>query len=174
MKKTGFTLIELMIVLAILGLVSALVLPNFLKKSASKQRKTCIEQLNGLLHIAWQQSVTRSLPHKIVFDFEKKSITLHQGIISDSKGEYEYKPFKATHLSTFMQLPVEIRIKHFIVDGFDEMSRFIGGTTTESWFFINNHGIAQQITIVLTQQDMPGTEFIYDVHPFTGQLVERV
>lgn len=173
MKKTGFTLIELMIVLAILGLVSALVLPNFLKKSASKQRKTCIEQLNGLLHVAWQQSVTQARPYKIVFDFEKKMVTLSQGIFSDTKKEYEYKPFNMTHLITSIRLPDEIRIKRFIVDGFDEMSRFMGGATTESWFFINNRGIAQQATIVITQNDMPGTEFIYDIHPFTGQLVER-
>jgi len=173
MKKSGFTLIELMIVLAILGLVSVLVIPSFLKKNASKQRKTCIEQLNGLLHIAWQQSVTHAKPFKIVFDFEKNLISLHQGVLSPTKGEYEYKPYKVSHLTTFINLPNDIRIKRFIVDGFDEMSRFTGGKTTESWFFINEHGIAQQATIIITQHDMPGTEFIYDVHPFMGQLMER-
>jgi len=174
MKKTGFTLIELMIVLAILGLVSVLVLPNFMKKNASKQRSESIEQLNGLLHFAWQQSVTQAKPHQILFNFEKKTISLYQGKFSESKDEFEYVPLKVPHVATTIYIPQDIRIKRFIVDGFDEMARFIGGATTESWFFMNDRGIAQQTTIVIAQTDQPGTEFIYDVHPFTGQLIERL
>lgn len=173
MKKVGFTLIELMIVLVILGLVSALVLPNFAKKSPLKQRKQYIEQLNGLLHIAWQQSVVQAQPYKIVFDFEKKLISIHQGIFVDLKQEYEYKPFKISHATTLLSIPDDIRIKRFIIDGFDEMSRFMSGATTESWFFINDRAIAQQVTIVITQSDQKGSEFIYDMHPFTLQLMER-
>lgn len=173
MKKTGFTLIELMIVLVILGLVSALVLPNFMKKNASKQRAQCIEQLNGLLHFAWQQSVTQAKPYQIMFDFDRKSISLHQGRFSESNADFEYVPFKVSHFATTIYIPQDIRIKRFIIDGFDEMGRFMGGATTESWFFINDRGIAQQVTIVITQTDKPGTEFIYDIHPFTAQFVER-
>ena len=45
--RSGFTLMELMIVIVILGLLSAMVLPNIMGKAEdAKQRLTCIQMLN--------------------------------------------------------------------------------------------------------------------------------
>ena len=46
-KRRGFTLLELMIVIVILGLLSALVLPNILGKAESAKKKlVCIQMKN--------------------------------------------------------------------------------------------------------------------------------
>jgi prepilin-type N-terminal cleavage/methylation domain-containing protein len=47
-KKSGFTLIEIMIVVAILGIILGLALPNFLKSRTQARRQVCIENLSQI------------------------------------------------------------------------------------------------------------------------------
>ena len=44
----GFTLVEIMIVVAIIALLAAIVIPNFLKAAARSQATTCINNLRQL------------------------------------------------------------------------------------------------------------------------------
>lgn len=44
----GFTLVEIMIVIAIIALLCAIVIPNFLRASARSQATTCINNLRQL------------------------------------------------------------------------------------------------------------------------------
>ena len=44
-SRRGYTLVEIMIVVAILGLLVALAIPNFLKSRNNAQKQVCIENL---------------------------------------------------------------------------------------------------------------------------------
>lgn len=44
-KKSGFTLVEILIVVGIMGVLLAIVLPNFLKNRMHAQKQICIENL---------------------------------------------------------------------------------------------------------------------------------
>ena len=48
MKKSGFTLVEIMIVVAIIGLLAAIAIPNFVKNREKSQQNGCIENLSQI------------------------------------------------------------------------------------------------------------------------------
>jgi prepilin-type N-terminal cleavage/methylation domain-containing protein len=53
-KKQGFTLVEIMIVVAIIGLLAAIAIPNFVKARTTSQQNACINNLR-LVDAAKQQ-----------------------------------------------------------------------------------------------------------------------
>jgi type II secretion system protein H len=64
----GFTLIEGMVVLVIIGIVLAAAIPNFLGSKRRRQVESDAKSLSARIQIARHRTLATRLPHRIVFE----------------------------------------------------------------------------------------------------------
>jgi prepilin-type N-terminal cleavage/methylation domain-containing protein len=78
-RKSGFTLIEIMIVVAIIGLIAAIAIPSFRKARETARAKVCLENLYQIEAAKQQWALEKNgttgaiPPDNEVFEFMKRT-----------------------------------------------------------------------------------------------------
>ncbi len=175
-SKPGFTLFEILVVLAIIGVFMAVIVPGFNRLLPRNERKVFISKLNALTRYAWQHALIERKVHKVAIDFDKKVMWVEMATGGIKDGQPEFARIKGAYTSTSLAIPKNIEIKNFIIEGYDEKSRYgAGSKTTESWFFIMPDGLTQTVTINITDaKQTTGSgkprQFGLVLNPFTAQF----
>ena len=68
-RRSAFTLVEIMIVVAIIGLLAAIVIPNFVKARATSQANACINNLRQIDSAVNQMAIERGLQTGATYNF---------------------------------------------------------------------------------------------------------
>src|SRR5437660_11282788 len=70
-KKSGFTLVEIMIVVAIIGLLAAIAIPNFVRARTTSQQNACINNLRQLDGAVQQYALENKLSSAATYTLAK-------------------------------------------------------------------------------------------------------
>ena len=173
-NRSGFTLIEILVAIALVAVMATLVIPNILRLMPRHDRDQFIATMQTMVQNAWQSALASGKIHRISVDIDKRTMTVSQATgAKDAKGELEFAPAKIYYAPRSMQWPAHIQIKQFIIEGFDEMGRYGGGRkTTETWFFIMPDGLAQSVVInaidIKDVRNGKPRQFSLVLSPFTG------
>lgn len=174
--KQGFGLIEILIALAIIALVGTTIVPRLWRTDARQERRDLLTQLNELVGITQQQGIITGRDHKVEFAFPTIKI-LRATDKKTSEGSIVFEPVTGFALKPEMVLPKHIDIKQFLIDGVDEMTRFVGANTKVVWFFVASSGIAQPVILnMIDKKDGirggKGRQVSWVLNPFSAQFKE--
>ncbi len=169
-RKSGFTLIELVIVLVIMGLVMAIIVPTFYGRRERSHIGAFVTQLNSLVQGAWRNALTTHQLQRITFNFVDDKIVLMQAAGKNATGDKdEFKPVRGLLTPTEVAVPEHYSFANFYIEGRDEMAL---GKRKDAYFFIMPDGTAQQVVINIKVQgeDVEARRVGLVLNPFTAQF----
>ena len=116
-NAAGFTLLELLIVLILVGLLTSMVVPKFSGTLLTLQAKNSVKRISAMLRYARNQAVSTQQQHTVFFD-----ITANQVILTAGQSSLQSSEVKAEKI---YRLPTGISLHHGVtVQGDKETKTF--------------------------------------------------
>jgi prepilin-type N-terminal cleavage/methylation domain-containing protein len=151
MQRRGFTIIELMVVILLIGIITAMGLPRFLR-SPTPLAQDFTQRLNVLMTEAIGQAQKEGEPRRIFFNL--------------ASGMVEMQTQSGKRLAGTVEIPAPIEIIEVVINGENQFQR--GGGRT-FYFLINAEGVCQEVLLSLEEKKLSATVlYTFYLNPFSG------
>ena len=129
----------------ILSVVATIVIPNILQRAPGYERKKFFSELNSLMAITWEHALRTNQLHRVVFDFDTRTINIEVETKNDETGKSSFTNISGVYRKTSYQWPENFEVREFFIEGLNEMK---GGKKVEKmWIFVTPEGLAQEVII---------------------------
>jgi len=176
-KKEGFTLIELILVIAVIGVVAAIVLPRLDPFLPERRLKSAVRLLSGTISLAYGEAIAKNKTYRLHFDSIKDMYWITE--VTPSQRDEETGSSSGIRLGTQFELlqyekipeNIEEKAPTELPDGVHfssvEISRGLAVTKSDlPYIEFNPLGSAVPATIILMNDD--GDQFVIEYDGVTG------
>lgn len=175
-SSPGFSLIEIMVVVALLGLLLAMVMPRLSRRAPSSEWKTVLSEFNNLAQFARQESIAEQAVFRLNFSRGKNpapdTVTVERLSKIGPDGKQEFTQASSPYLPTKYELAETIRFRAVFHGKQDQLQE--GG---QAFCYLIPDGLVQDTYVQLMRiENLKEEAVTLKMLPFDGyfELAEKI
>lgn len=173
----AFTIFEIIVAVAVIGILATMALPRLTKKSPKSEWSTVLDEVNNVLYYARQEAISNQKTYRLHFqtvrtDQDFVDVEVEEIMPKNTKSrssKLQYTKVKSFYFNPLYKFPSEINIEA-IYKGKDEQ---LQKNKNHAYCHIIPNGLVEEIIIHLKRTE-PGTEKAskktFVVSPFFGRF----
>jgi prepilin-type N-terminal cleavage/methylation domain-containing protein len=171
-SRDAFTLIELMVVVVVIGIVSAVIIPEMRGTFEEAVLKATARQFTGACNLAYSRAVSLQRPHRLVINSGKKNYTIEQKG-GEAPGFSKLKDVAGSEREIDSRITVQVRdssedVRDEPEPGAPPAVEAPPGEGGSEAIIFNPDGTADEREIVLRDRD--GFKMTLRINPVTGRV----
>ncbi len=151
-KHKAFSLIEIMVVVAIIGMIIATTVPRILKRPSQAEWPVVVDMINDLVTLARQEAMTFQVAHRVTFAIKGEDQVIRvEGESTDPENPSRkiYRPITSLYMKTDYLLPDAIRIRGVFWGKEEQLEQNKG----EAYCYVMPNGLVQSVLVHLVRFD---------------------
>jgi prepilin-type N-terminal cleavage/methylation domain-containing protein len=167
----GFSLMELMVVLVLIGFLITMVAPRLSRRSQSSEWKNILSDLNSLAQLSKQESMAEQVVFRLNFIRGKNNepdsaVVERQGRLDEKSGKLEFVKVHSTYLTTLYTFAANVRLRAIYLG----KQEILNESGQAACYFVPD-GLAQNVYVQLARTEDKKEEMAtLKMIPFAGQF----